>query len=93
MFLSHISSIVYAEVTSFFSERAVRVMVEQGASAHLTLREQEVLDLLCQGLADKEVGSQLGITSATVRTHVMRLCEKLGACTRTQLGRLAPPPG
>ena len=67
-------------------------MVVQGASANLTLREQQVLDLLCQGMADKEIGLQLGITCATVRTHVMRLREKLGAQNRTPDWQARPPP-
>ena len=67
-------------------------MVVQGASAQLTRREQQVLDLMLQGLADKEVAARLGVECATVRTHVMRLREKLGAQNRTQIGRLAPPP-
>jgi DNA-binding NarL/FixJ family response regulator len=66
-------------------------MVMQGASSHLTPREREVLELLCQGLADKQVADHLGIECVTVRTYVARLCEKLGARNRTQLGRLAPP--
>jgi len=66
-------------------------MVVQGASANLTLREQEVLDLLCQGLTDQEIGQQLSIGCPTVRTYVTRLCEKLGARTRVQIGRLPPP--
>jgi DNA-binding NarL/FixJ family response regulator len=66
-------------------------MVMQGASSHLTRREREVLELLCQGFSDQEVSRQLGIECVTVRTYVSRLCEKLGARNRTQLGRLAPP--
>jgi DNA-binding NarL/FixJ family response regulator len=60
-----------------------------GASARLTPREKQVLELLCQGLADKEVAAQLGIKCVTVRTYVSRLQEKLGATNRTQLGQAA----
>jgi len=59
--------------------------------AQLSPREQQVLDLLCEGFADKEIGERLQIKCVTVRTDVARLCEKLGARTRVQLGRLAPP--
>jgi DNA-binding NarL/FixJ family response regulator len=48
-----------------------------------------VLDLLAEGHTDKEISKQLGIETVTVRTYVARLCEKLGARTRVQLGRLA----
>jgi DNA-binding CsgD family transcriptional regulator len=67
-------------------------MVVQGATPHLTPREKEVLDLLCQGWTDQEIGASLGIGGDTVRTYVGQLREKLGARTRVQLGRLAPPP-
>ena len=58
-----------------------------GPSARLTKREREVVELSCEGLADKEVATKLGIGSVTVRTHIARAKEKLGASTRTQLGR------
>lgn len=66
-------------------------MVVQGATTQLSRREKQILDLLCQGLTDQEIGQQLGIQCVTVRTHVGHLCEKLGARTRVQLGRLALP--
>jgi DNA-binding NarL/FixJ family response regulator len=72
------------------SERVSKFMVAQGAP--LSRREKQVLDLVLQGFIDKEIGEQLGIECATVRTHVARVCEKLGARTRAQLGRLWPPP-
>jgi two-component system response regulator DesR len=41
------------------------------------------------GLSDKEIAQRLGMSPATVRTHFARLCEKLGAANRCQLGRLS----
>jgi DNA-binding NarL/FixJ family response regulator len=55
----------------------------------LTSREREVLELLCEGWADKEVAARLGIKDVTVRTYVARLHDKLGTNNRTQLGRAA----
>lgn len=72
-------------------ERKGSVMANR--SGQLTPREQEVVALLCDGLADKEVAAKLGIGCVTVRTYVARACEKLGAANRTQLGRSAPPIG
>jgi len=66
-------------------------MVVQGSTASLSRREKQVLDLLCDGWTDQEIGAALRIGDNTVRTYVARLCEKLGARTRVQLGRLAPP--
>ena len=58
-------------------------------SVSLSRREQQVLDLICTGMADKEVAAQLSITCATVRTYVARLEQKLGAANRAQLALLA----
>jgi DNA-binding CsgD family transcriptional regulator len=51
--------------------------------AGLTDREVEVLQLLRVGLTNREIASRLVISSATVRTHLEHLFEKLGAHTRT----------
>ena len=51
-------------------------------------REGQVLRLACQGLVDKEIAAELGITRPTVRTYVSRLMVKTGATNRTQLGHL-----
>jgi len=50
----------------------------------LTTREREVLRLLAAGLTNELIGVELGISPQTVRTHVQKAIEKLGATTRTQ---------
>jgi DNA-binding CsgD family transcriptional regulator len=62
-----------------------------GSEMPLSRREKEILKLTCQGLTDSDIAGQLGITRATVRTHIANLREKLGAGNRAQLGLLAPP--
>jgi DNA-binding NarL/FixJ family response regulator len=52
--------------------------------AQLTERELEVLSLLADGLRHEEIGLRLGIGSETVRTHLRKASERLGATTRTQ---------
>jgi DNA-binding NarL/FixJ family response regulator len=53
-------------------------------SVHLTDRERDVLVHLAEGLSHAEIGTKLGISGETVRTHVQKACERLGASTRTQ---------
>lgn len=53
-------------------------------SSSLTQRELDVLTLLAEGLQHEEIGRRLGISSETVRTHLRKACERLGAATRTQ---------
>jgi DNA-binding NarL/FixJ family response regulator len=52
--------------------------------ARLTTRELEVLELLAEGLQHEEIGARLGISSETVRTHLRKGSDRLGATTRTQ---------
>jgi DNA-binding NarL/FixJ family response regulator len=53
-------------------------------SSNLTPRELDVLKLLAEGLQHEEIGRRLGISSETVRTHLRKACDRLGAATRTQ---------
>jgi DNA-binding NarL/FixJ family response regulator len=49
----------------------------------LTEREREVLDLLAQGLTNKEIAEQLIITTNTVKRHLKAIFEKLDVHTRS----------
>lgn len=53
------------------------------STAPLPPRQREVLHLLGQGLTNKEIAIRLGIAPATVKVHVSRLIEQLGASNRT----------
>ncbi len=50
----------------------------------LTERETDVLRLLAQGQANKEIARALGIGEQTVKTHVSSILAKLGVQSRTQ---------
>ena len=50
----------------------------------LTPREREILDLVAQGQANKEIAAALGISERTARTHVSHVLRKLGVSSRTQ---------
>ncbi|MCB2065159.1 MAG: response regulator transcription factor [Erythrobacter sp.] len=54
------------------------------ASLGISPRETEVLDLLARGAANKVIARALGISPNTVKTHLARLFEKLGASNRTE---------
>jgi DNA-binding NarL/FixJ family response regulator len=55
-----------------------------GRQTKLTQRELAVLELLSEGLQHEEIGRRLGISAETVRTHLRKACDRLGAATRTQ---------
>ena len=54
------------------------------ASARLTPRQNEVLDLLSQGLPNKVIGRRLGLTENTVRWHVQAVLEFLQVASRAE---------
>lgn len=67
--------------------RAARALLEtrQGAPrASLTSREEEVLLLVGQGLANKAIARRLGISDKTVKAHLTRVFAELGVTDRTQ---------
>jgi len=53
-------------------------------TAALTLREQEILSLLADGLSNKEIAAKLVISFFTVRAHLMHIYEKLHVRSRTE---------
>jgi len=54
------------------------------AVAHLTDREREVLVLMARGRSNTEIGQDLFVAEATVKTHVGRILAKVGARDRVQ---------
>jgi DNA-binding NarL/FixJ family response regulator len=55
----------------------------------LTSREREVLQMLAQGLGNKEIAVRLKISEHTVKFHVASILGKLGASTRTEAVSIA----
>ena len=56
-----------------------------GAFSALTEREREILVLVARGMTNDEIGAELFISPATVKTHLARVMAKLGAHDRAQL--------
>jgi DNA-binding NarL/FixJ family response regulator len=52
--------------------------------AQLTKREGQILDLLAQGLANKEIAARLDLSSETVHVHLRRVYDKLHVRSRTE---------
>ncbi|MBI4790282.1 MAG: response regulator transcription factor [Chloroflexi bacterium] len=55
-----------------------------GADSPLSLRETEILELIAQGRTNREIAAQLVVSENTIKTHVARILEKLGASTRSE---------
>jgi DNA-binding CsgD family transcriptional regulator/tetratricopeptide (TPR) repeat protein len=62
----------------------------QGTDAtELTARERQVLELIAQGLSNRQIGERLFISSKTASVHVSAILRKLGASSRTEAAFLA----
>lgn len=50
----------------------------------LTAREIEILRMLAEGLGNKQIAAQLGISEHTVKFHISAILDKLGVASRTE---------
>lgn len=62
---------------------------DRHAPTPLTRREKEVVDLLAQGLTNKEIAAELVISPRTAGAHVANILGKLGFTSRTQIATWA----
>jgi DNA-binding CsgD family transcriptional regulator len=58
------------------------------SGARLTPREREILDLIRQGLSNRQIAKALWISESTVKVHVHHVLEKMNARSRTELATL-----
>jgi DNA-binding NarL/FixJ family response regulator len=70
-----------------FSPRAAGALLQRRAQRRpgdeLTPREREVLDLVGQGLANKQISRKLGIKEKTVKAHLSSVFQRIGVSDRT----------
>jgi DNA-binding CsgD family transcriptional regulator len=59
----------------------------------VTRRELEILELIAQGMSNREIADKLFVSENTVKTHSSRLFDKLGAKRRTQAVQLGKEMG
>lgn len=58
-------------------------------ATELTARERQVLELIAQGLSNRQIGERLFISAKTASVHVSAILRKLGASSRTEAAFLA----
>ncbi|MFZ0215630.1 MAG: response regulator transcription factor [Candidatus Dormiibacterota bacterium] len=82
---------VNAGRTALHPDVLARLLRQQSAprASQLTPRELEVLACITQGLANKQIGRELGVTEKTVKTHVSSILDKLSAADRTEAAVIA----
>ena len=75
---------------SLFSQIASAAAATQGRAhvledVRMTKREREVIELIGEGLSNKEIAQRLNIAAHTVKSHVRNVMEKLTLHTRLQI--------
>ena len=63
--------------------RSLLGMADGGGTSELTDRERDVLRLVSQGLANKQIAARLGIGVSTVKTHLSSVFQQIGVADRT----------
>jgi DNA-binding NarL/FixJ family response regulator len=81
-----ISAIEHSFITplSFSAQGITRVIKKDFAANNLTVREVQVLEKLSDGLGARDIGLELFITEATVKTHLASIYRKLDSKNRIQ---------
>ena len=51
---------------------------------NLSPRQKQVADLLATGMSNKQIARKIGLAEGTVKFHVMRIFERVGARNRTE---------
>jgi DNA-binding NarL/FixJ family response regulator len=59
----------------------------------LTIRQQQLVQMIAKGLTNKEIASQLNLAEQTVRNHIHRMLRKLGATDRLEVADLCRSEG
>lgn len=72
-------------LTSLVAARETPSVEERGS---LTEREREVMRGVFDGLANKEIGSRLGVSESSIKAVLQQLFQKTGVRTRSQLVRI-----
>lgn len=80
---------VVAAGGSTFTPRSISALINkrremESQLERLTPREKEVLRLMAEGTASREIASRLGISYTTVRTHIRSLGSKLGVHSKLE---------
>jgi two-component system response regulator DegU len=81
-------AVIHPQLTKTFIEE-VQHVEDAPTTTPLSKREREILQMVANGSTTKEVARDLGISPHTVKTHLERIFEKLGANDRAQAVAIA----
>lgn len=82
------NAVIHPQLTKAFIEEA-QAAGDEPRTTPLSKREREILQKVADGSTTRQVASDLGISPHTVKTHLERIFEKLGANDRAQAVAMA----
>jgi DNA-binding NarL/FixJ family response regulator len=82
------NAVIHPQLTKAFIEEA-QTAADEPKTPPLSRREREILQKVADGATTRQVASDLGISPHTVKTHLERIFEKLGANDRAQAVAIA----
>jgi two-component system response regulator DevR len=77
-------SLLDPKVTARVLERIRSGPRQDPRVAMLTEQERRILDLIAEGLTNRQIGSRLGLAEKTIKNYVSSLLAKMGLQSRTQ---------
>lgn len=90
--INHGDTVSFGPVTATFEDPAQAATGEEETQVfevpqvetgpHLSPRQQQVLELMAEGMTNKEIGNELGVTERTVKAYAQELYDKLGVRNR-----------
>jgi DNA-binding NarL/FixJ family response regulator len=83
----HMTESLFSQIV----ERAVNGTpnVDLKYAVRMTQREKQVIELIADGLTNKEIGQKLHLSPYTVKSHVHNILEKMALHTRVQIAKFA----
>lgn len=81
---SYIQPNMAAQLVKKMNRMKSSIEEKENVQNHLTKREIEVLQLITEGLLNKEIAQTLCISEKTVKNHVSNIFKKINVCDRTQ---------
>jgi len=84
---SHLTESLFSQIVDHATDgRGASRLIE---SVRMTKRERQVIELIADGLTNKEIAHTLHLSTYTVKSHVHNILEKLALHTRVQIARYA----
>lgn len=83
----HLTGSLFSQIVEHAINGLNRSVIED--SVRMTKREKQVIELIADGLTNKEIAQQLHLSTYTVKSHVHNILEKLALNTRVQIAKHA----